>query len=111
MRDAPLHNYLAELAPLTPGEYRDLYLCTFKPTPRTQLDELAAEYHERCEAYDRTVCTGPIIRGEIMPANWCERELINRNAAALRHALFVCAENVGFTRQQITEAFKNARPR
>jgi len=34
------------------------------PSPeQKQLRELAREYHERTEAYDRTVCTGPIVRG------------------------------------------------
>lgn len=31
------------------------------------LRECAEEYVRRTEEYDRTVCTGPIVRGEIMP--------------------------------------------
>jgi hypothetical protein len=40
----------------------------------------AVEYLDRTEAFDRTVCTGPIINGEIRPANGVEVVLINRNA-------------------------------
>lgn len=45
------------------------------------LDKLARHYHASTEAYDRTVCTGPIVRGEIQPASSREFALINRNAS------------------------------
>lgn len=51
------------------------------------LFDLAEEYHRRIEAYDRTVCTGPIRHGGVMPANDKERVLINRNALAMRREL------------------------
>lgn len=37
-------------------------------------------YHEQCEAYDRTVCTGPIGRDGIMPATPTEHGLVLRHA-------------------------------
>ncbi|BCB23186.1 hypothetical protein KNT66_gp14 [Burkholderia phage FLC5] len=86
---------------------RDLYLGTFAPTPRTQLDELAAEYHERCEAYDRLVCTGPIKHGSIMPATTRELHLIGRHARDVRHELTKRAELAGYTSQQLTKAINN----
>lgn len=40
----------------------------------------ALEYLDRTEAFDRAVCSGPIIDDEIRPANRREVLLINRNA-------------------------------
>ena len=40
----------------------------------------AFEYLDRTEAFDRTVCTGPIINHEIRPNNGRELALINKNA-------------------------------
>lgn len=52
-----------------------------QPTPREiYLYNLAKEYDERTEAYDRLVCTGPIKDGYILPANNQERHLVMRNA-------------------------------
>ncbi len=34
------------------------------------LYDLATEYHERCEAYDRTVCTGQLTTQERILINW-----------------------------------------
>ena len=48
---------------------------------------LAEEYHQRTEAFDRTVCTGPILHGSIMPATPREMATINRHAAAVRREL------------------------
>ena len=49
------------------------------------IDELhiyARDYHRRCEAYDRTVCTGGFGKGGgIMPATNREYILINSNAS------------------------------
>ncbi|ADP02352.1 gp7 [Burkholderia phage KS14] len=85
---------------------RDLYIGTFAPTPRTQLDELAAEYHERCEAYDRLVCTGPIIHGSIMPATAHELRLIGRNARAVLRELAERAAMLGYSSRQLTKAIQ-----
>lgn len=65
-------------------QFAEQFLCEFKPTPAEMLlRELAERYVSETEAYDRTVCTGPIIRGAIMPATTQERAQINRNAKAL----------------------------
>lgn len=42
--------------------------------------EIAQRYVDDCEAYDRTVCTGPIECGEILPADYRELGLINQFA-------------------------------
>ena len=58
----------------------DDYFC--EPTPvDAQLYARVKAYYDDCEAYDRTVCTGPIIHGSIMPANPRELGLINRYAS------------------------------
>jgi hypothetical protein len=44
------------------------------------LYELAKRYHDETEAYDRTVCTGPIVDGSIQPFGPRQAALINRNA-------------------------------
>lgn len=68
------------------------------------LVKLAAEYYERTEAYDRTVCTGRIGRDGIMPANGAELEAVNRNAAQVRAQLVDRALRAGFTAEQFKEA-------
>ena len=64
--------------------FADQYLCAFRQTPaEMQLHQVAESYVNKTEAYDRTVCTGPIINGSIQPATQRERALINRHAIAL----------------------------
>jgi hypothetical protein len=81
--------------------FRELYLC--EPMPVERLVELANEYHRRCEEYDRSVCTGPIVNGAIMPATYREMGLINRNAGAVLREVMWRAEVAGFTPRQIRE--------
>jgi hypothetical protein len=51
------------------------------PTEKdNKLHELAKRYHDETEASDRTVCTGPIVRGSIQPFRPWEMVAINRNA-------------------------------
>ena len=64
------------------------YVGTFEPTAEERyLHELASEYHERTEDYDRTVCTGPVVRNAIRPANGREFTAINKNAQKVRKEL------------------------
>lgn len=44
------------------------------------ITELAKEYHDRCDAYDRQVCTGKNRYGEPMPATSYQRGAINKHA-------------------------------
>lgn len=61
--------------------YRNILGAPFPESEEQRiLRELAREYHERTEAYDRTICTGPIIRGRIMPGAALETSAINRHA-------------------------------
>lgn len=61
--------YVGEPMPLS-AEYRFAYECWL-------------EYYDRCEGYDRTVCTGPMGRDGVMPVNPEQRAIINRHAANL----------------------------
>lgn len=56
------------------------------PEERARHD-IAREYYLRAEAYDLTVCTGPMGRDGILPRTDREGVLINRNAIALRKEL------------------------
>jgi hypothetical protein len=49
-------------------EYRKQYEQEWQSTARElKCLELAERYHRETEAYDRTVCTGPIRDGSVMP--------------------------------------------
>lgn len=64
------------------------------------LAKLADEYQTRTEAYDRTVCTGPIVNGAIRPASSAEVRLILLNARAVSVELGAKAAGLGFTSRQ-----------
>lgn len=82
------------------------YQGEFTQQPRTPLDDLAREYYERAEAYDRTVCTGPICDGSILPATGEEFVLINRHAIELHRELARRANQMGHTDQQLRQAMR-----
>jgi hypothetical protein len=90
--------------------FRREYLCMpWQPTAaEEQLRALAKEYHERTEAYDRTVCTGPIVRGAVMPVTGAERSAINRFAIYLRDHLGIQAAQMGFSRKDWIRAIQDA---
>lgn len=48
------------------------------------LNDLASEYHGECEAFDVSVCSGPMSEDGILPANAQELALVNRNATEVR---------------------------
>lgn len=81
------------------------YLCEWQPSERdVRLHDLATRYHTECEAYDRTVCTGPVLRDGIMPETPREMALINRNAHAVRKRLTDEAARVGIGREELARA-------
>ncbi len=71
---------------------------------------LAVEYHERTEAYDRRVCTGPIRNGCIIPTDGRERALIAANAREIRHELNRRAEEIGATSAELQKAIVETAP-
>lgn len=81
------------------------YLCEWKPTERDRkMDELAKRYHTECEAYDRTVCTGPVCHGSIMPATYREMALVNLNARSVRKRIEEEARVECITREELAQA-------
>lgn len=63
----------------------DFFMQGWEESPADRLiHELAKKYHEETEAYDRTVCTGPIIDGSIRPMTPRELGLINKHAFEVR---------------------------
>ena len=73
----------------------------------TLLYNLAKHYHEETEAFDRRVCTGPIIQGAITPMTTAEVVAINRNAIAVRQKLYAEAASHGITRDELRHAISH----
>lgn len=91
-----------ELQNETEGFSIDDYVCRFEIAERDRkLYELATRYHTECEAYDRTVCAGPVREGSIMPANPHEFKLVSRNARDVRKRIDAEAKNHGFTHEEL----------
>ena len=81
------------------------YLNEWQPDPRAmRLQEMAEQYHTECEAYDRTVCTGPVTKDGIMPATHDECALINRNALTVLQRILAAAEREGFSWRELADA-------
>jgi hypothetical protein len=78
---------------------------TPEPEP-PELTALAQSYYERTEAYDLTVCTGQMGHDGIMPRDYRELALINRNASAVLKDVQAQAERLGYTREQLREAMR-----
>jgi len=68
------------------------------------LHDLAAQYHRQTEAYDRLVCTGPMGRDGILPADGYEQGMINRNAHEIRKVIEAEAAKHGYTPAQLHRA-------
>ncbi len=64
------------------------------------LQGLAKQYHERCDAYDRTVCWS----GDGMPRNGRESGLVNKNARAVHADVVRQGAAMGLTEAQIIKA-------
>lgn len=62
-----------------------------------RLYELAKQYHEETEAYDKTVCSVQNERGVAMPIDAYEHGLINRNALKVRKRLLDDNPDIGRT--------------
>lgn len=72
-------------------DFRHLYLQIPTPSEREiQLRQLGERYVRETELYDQSVCTGPIGRDGVIPANPRERALSDRNARELFRRL--CGE-------------------
>lgn len=87
--------------------FANLYQGDFTLTEsERRLSAAAEQYIAETEAYDRTVCTGPIRHGSIMPATSHEHSLVNRNA--IRAFDRLCVLHPEFTRLQIRREVSRA---
>ncbi len=83
------------------------YLGTWSYTEKDRkIDDLAKRYHELTEAYDRTVCTGPIVNGSSQPSTPTESALINRNAKTVLSSLLLEAEISEITKPELMAAIR-----
>lgn len=83
--------------------FAHLYQCEYRLSEsQLRLLTLAEQYVNEAEAYDRTVCTGPVLRDGIMPATPHEFALVNRNACQLLER--ISAQNPEFSAHQIRAA-------
>lgn len=67
----------------------------------------AEEYHRRCEAFDRTVCTGFIGPDGLMPANRHELALVGKHAKQMVDLL---AAEIGIDRAALLSEIRRATP-
>ncbi|PZP30425.1 MAG: hypothetical protein DI603_14980 [Roseateles depolymerans] len=78
-----------------------------EPAPTADaLWALAREYQQRTEAYDRTVCTGPVGVDGVMPATPRELALIGRHAQDVLRSIRLRAERDGYSVEQLQEAMR-----
>lgn len=77
----------------------------WQPSERdNRLHDLATRYHTETEAYDWTVCTGPIRDGAIVPGGAHEFVLVNRNAQAVERRLQEEAAQHGISPKELHQA-------
>ena len=91
-------------------EFERVYESQESEAAHRELSRLAKQYHQETEYFDRAVCTGPIIRGGIMPATGSEHAAINKNASAVRERLFYETLKLGFSEKQWIQAIKSNCP-
>ena len=79
------------------------------PGRRDDLADLAAAYHQCCEEFDRTVCTGRTdSRGVVRPADARELAIINRRARTVFAATLSRAEALGYSHRDLQHAIGKA---
>jgi hypothetical protein len=90
---------------LDPDGRRALFYQEWEPSEKDRkLYKLAKQYHDETEAFDRTVCTGPIINGSIMPVGNREFVEVNRNAYKVRARIIAEAAQHGITTREMSDA-------
>lgn len=99
-----LSHLTAELGMTSDEHFKHEYLCTFAVSEKEKtLNELAIRYIDECETYDRTVCTGGIKHGTIMPSDYREMGIISENAKNVLKKLLALevAFNHGITKREL----------
>ena len=87
---------------------RNIFQAEFKPSEADiKARELAVKYHYECETFDRTVCTGRVVRGSILPADARELGLINMHARNVLRIIMREAEDYGIDRTYMRKVIAN----
>lgn len=82
------------------------FMGTFEISEKDRfLYDLAQQYHERCEAYDQTVCTGRR-DGIAIPRDSEQLGLINRHALQVRRELLQQVLAKGLTKNDFIRAIQ-----
>jgi hypothetical protein len=98
------NTYIKKLARIPHAEYQKLlYGEWLTPTKHELLlEELAKEYHDKCDAYDRRRCTAISPRtGEPIPENFSQQAAINENAWRVRNDILA---HYGITEAELHKA-------
>lgn len=69
-----------------------------------RIRELAEKYHTDCEAFDRTICTGPVVNGSVTPIGPRELAAVNMNASMVLREILTQAESEGLSRCDMKRA-------
>jgi hypothetical protein len=90
---------------MEPDDFLKQYQQECRPTKQEfKAAELAERYHRETEAYDRTICTGPIRYGSVMPSCLREMAMSNRNTIKVRKQIMGEAAQHGISRQDMAHA-------
>lgn len=82
---------------------------TWELSARKEIIDLAIQYYEQCEAFDRLHCSGVSPRtGNAMPVDSWELGIINRYALALRRELTEAAITRGASEEEWKAALRLA---
>ena len=81
------------------------YTCNYEPSEtQLRLEDIAKEYHDRCDSFDRVACRMTAPDGEPIVTEPGEQALINKNARDVLRQLQ--EQNGDITKQAIWEAIK-----
>jgi hypothetical protein len=88
-------------------DFKQEYLGSFVQGGLSALHALALRYANETEAFDRSVCTGPLLNGEIMPVTGEQRQKSTQHARKMDLELWREARALGFSYQQWRTAVRN----
>lgn len=69
------------------------------------LHQLAQQYHEECEEYDKTICSGKR-DGVAMPINGQEMAMINKHARSVRERVIAAAGMRDASKREMVQAIQ-----
>jgi hypothetical protein len=68
---------------------------------------LARQYHLETEAFDRSVCSGPVVDGSVWPSDGRELALVNRHAIQVRRRIIEDGRRQGVGGSLILRAIRS----